>query len=508
MVGEGGSGEGGEEGGPQRKDNKKKPDPDDPQFVPRGRFFMHDDRYGGKGPGPRPPRQRPDDAYDAEQEDIWMHDGYERLAREERDGRKGRSRRRGKQAAGGGRGGGAAAAPEPGVAVADGGAQHPSATAAASPAAGRGESGKRARGKGQRQPSGGRGTQQAGANQPVQDHATSPMGNGVAGGSKRYSSQRVATTDEAASLAAKAVAAAVSSTGAPINPAVAAAGGGHSPHFAPGGYASSPIRPNAQPFRPKGRGNGASTLYVPMGYGPYVPEYGAGATYYPPPPAFPAYGYTQGGQFPEPNNYLEPDPAIIDASVPTYQMAAAAAAPAPPTEAGGPDPTMMNPQLTPYGAYPPPFFYTAPVYHPYMGDHQSGGGRGRGRGRGHHHMAPPPMQGTVYYPPPVIEGEAEGMYEEQDRFGSSAEETTSAEQVEVMNGNGHDNGNGHGEDATSLAPQQQPQPLPQPAMISPAAKAAGSKMRAKAPKWVPKAAANTNTNANTTPMSDAETAAS
>jgi hypothetical protein len=87
VVGEGDSGEGGEEGGPQRKDNKKKPDPDDPQFVPRGRFFMHDDRYGGKGPGPRPPRQRPDDAYDAEQEDIWMHDGYERLAREERDGR-------------------------------------------------------------------------------------------------------------------------------------------------------------------------------------------------------------------------------------------------------------------------------------------------------------------------------------------------------------------------------------------------------------------------------------
>lgn len=40
-----------------------------------------------------------------------------------------------------------------------------------------------------------------------------------------------------------------------------------------------------------------------MGYGPYVPEYGAGATYYPPPPAFPAYGYTQGGQFPEPNKY-------------------------------------------------------------------------------------------------------------------------------------------------------------------------------------------------------------
>lgn len=64
-------------------------------------------------------------------------------------------------------------------------------------------------------------------------------------------------------------------------------------------------------------------------------------------------------------SYLEPDPAIIDASVPTYQMAAAAAAaPATPTEAGGP--TMMNPQLTPYGAYPPPFFYTAPVYHPYM----------------------------------------------------------------------------------------------------------------------------------------------
>jgi hypothetical protein len=79
------AGEGGEEGGPQR--NKKKPDPDDPQFVPRGRFFMHDDRYGGKGPGPRPPRQRPDGAYDAEQEEIWMHDGYERLEREERDGR-------------------------------------------------------------------------------------------------------------------------------------------------------------------------------------------------------------------------------------------------------------------------------------------------------------------------------------------------------------------------------------------------------------------------------------
>ena len=115
------------------------------------------------------------------------------------------------------------------------------------------------------------------------------------------------------------------------------------------------------------------------------------------------------------------------------------------------------------------------------------------------------MQGTVYYPPPVIETEAEeGMYEEQDRFDSSAEDTASAEQAEATNGNGHDNGNGngHSEDATPLAPQ------PQPATISPAVKAAGSKMRAKAPKWVPKAAANANTNANTAPMSDAETAAS
>lgn len=58
-------------------------------------------------------------------------------------------------------------------------------------------------------------------------------------------------------------------------------------------------------------------------------------------------------------SYLEADPAIIDSSGPSYPLPAAS------SEAGA-DTNMMNAQITPYGAYPPPFFYSAPVFpHPY-----------------------------------------------------------------------------------------------------------------------------------------------
>lgn len=83
-------GEGDEEettaaGGRGRGRGRGKVDPNDPQFVPRGRFFMHDDRFGGRG-GPNQ-RTRPEDSYDPDQEQIWTHDGFERLEREEREGR-------------------------------------------------------------------------------------------------------------------------------------------------------------------------------------------------------------------------------------------------------------------------------------------------------------------------------------------------------------------------------------------------------------------------------------
>lgn len=42
-------------------------------------------------------------------------------------------------------------------------------------------------------------------------------------------------------------------------------------------------------------------VYMPVGYAPFPPDYASGAPFYPP-PAFPAYGFTQ-GQFPAPPKY-------------------------------------------------------------------------------------------------------------------------------------------------------------------------------------------------------------
>jgi hypothetical protein len=95
-------------------------------------------------------------------------------------------------------------------------------------------------------------------------------------------------------------------------------------------------------------------------------------------------------------------------------------------------------------------------------------------------MAPPLPGGTIYYPPPPIESEGleampqayeEGLEENQFQA-SSAHQALEAEQA-------------HSDGGESALPAQ---PAP-----SPAAKVGGSKMRAKAPKWVPKSATNATT---------------